>query len=382
MVSEEAMDSERQNLGTAVRVVIKLGTNVVMQSDGRPALGRLRSLIGEIQALQAQGKEVILVSSGSVGIGAGVLGLVASPSKLVDRQACAAAGQGALVTLYCQLMEEVGLKGAQVLLTEFDFSDRHRYLNLHRTLERLLELGVVPIINENDTVSTDELALGKGEVFGDNDRLSALVASRLEAQLLILLTDVDGVFTGPPGEAGSIPIAQYDDSVDVLLGKGSGAGRGGMGSKIDAAQVATTAGVAVVIANGQSASIVSSVVSGEEIGTLFPSHRVLNSRKRWLAFATASKGRIVVNEGARRAVVEKHASLLPKGVVGVEGEFASGDAVDLVGLDGHAFARGVSNFSATQARATRGLHTDDLPDRGRDRTVVHCENLVILGEVG
>jgi glutamate 5-kinase len=240
---------------------------------------------------------------------------------------------------------------------------------------------VVPIINENDTVSTDELALGKGAVFGDNDRLSALVASRLEAQLLVLLTDVDGVFTGPPNQAGSVAISTYNDEVEIRLGKGSGAGRGGMSSKIGAAHVATTAGVSVVIANGGQPGILSSILSGQEVGTLFPAKRMLNSRKRWLAFATASKGQIVVNEGAKKALVEQHASLLPKGVIGVHGDFSSGDAVDLVTGDGEAFARGVSNFSSSQARTAKGRHTDELPERGRDRTVVHCENLVLMTEV-
>jgi glutamate 5-kinase len=376
------MKDERQDLSSARRVVIKLGSNVVMRKDGRPAIGRLSLLIAEIRDLRAAGKEVLLVSSGAVGIGANFLGLEQFPRTLVDRQACAAAGQGALVSLYCKLMEAVGLKGAQVLLTEADFADRQRYLNLHTTLGRLLELGVVPIINENDTVSTDELAVGKGQVFGDNDRLSALVASRLEAQLLVLLSDVDGVYTRPPDEPGSVAISTYDDSAGVLLGEGSGKGRGGMASKIDAAQVATTAGVSVVIANGGRAGILSEILRGAEVGTLFLPKRVLNSRKRWLAFATSCKGKIVVNEGAKKAVVEHHASLLPRGVIGVEGDFASGDAVDIVTLDGEAFARGVSNFSSSQARAAKGRHTDELPDRGRDRTVVHCENLVLLDEVG
>jgi len=376
------MQDERKVLGDAQRVVVKLGTNVVMRADGRPAIGRLSLLIEELRDLQASGKEVLLVTSGAVGIGARIIGLEQSPRTLVDRQACAAAGQGALVSLYCRLMEAVGLKGAQILLTESDFSDRQRYLNLHTTLGRLLELGIVPIINENDTVSTDELALGKGAVFGDNDRLSALVASRLEAQLLVLLSDVDGVFTRPPDEVGSVAISTFDDDVEIMLGKGSSVGRGGMTSKIDAAQVATTAGVSVVIANGGHSGVLAQILNGEEVGTLFPAKRVLNSRKRWLAFATASKGRIVVNAGAKIALVERHASLLPKGVVRVEGDFSSGDAVDLVTLDGEPFARGVSNFSSSQTRAARGLHTDELPERGRDRTVVHCENLVLLTEVG
>jgi glutamate 5-kinase len=376
------MEDERTGLGQAQRVVIKLGTNVVMRADGRPSIGRLSLLIEEIRELRAVGKDVLLVTSGAVGIGSRFLGLEQAPRTLVDRQACAAAGQGALVALYCRLMEAVGLKGAQVLLTEADFANRQRYLNLHTTLDRLLELGVVPIINENDTVSTDELALGKGAVFGDNDRLSALVASRLEAQLLVLLSDVDGVLTRPPNEPGSVVVSTFDDDVKVFLGKGSNLGRGGMSSKIEAAQVATTAGVNVVIANGGCPGILARILQGQEVGTLFPAKRVLNSRKRWLAFATASKGRIVVNAGAKKALVEQHASLLPKGVVGVEGDFSSGDAVDLVTQDGDAFARGVSNFSSSQTRAAKGRHTDELPDRGRDRTVVHCENLVLLTEVG
>jgi glutamate 5-kinase len=376
------MKDERNGLGDAQRVVIKLGTNVVMRPDGRPAIERLSLLIEELRALRVAGKEVLLVTSGAVGIGARIIGLEQSPRTLVDRQACAAAGQGALVALYCRLMEALGLKGAQILLTEDDFSDRQRYLNLHTTLERLLELGIVPIINENDTVSTDELALGKGAVFGDNDRLSALVASRLEAQLLVLLSDVEGVFTRPPTEKGSVAISTFDDDVEIMLGKGSSVGRGGMTSKIDAAQVATTAGVSVVIANGGRSGVLAQILNGEDVGTLFPAKRVLNSRKRWLAFATASKGRIVVNAGAKIALVEHHASLLPKGVVRVEGDFSSGDAVDLVSQDGQAFARGVSNFSSSQTRAAKGLHTNELPDRGRDRTVVHCENLVLLTEMG
>jgi glutamate 5-kinase len=376
------MKDERNGLGDAQRVVIKLGTNVVMRPDGRPAIERLSLLIEELRDLRVAGKEVLLVTSGAVGIGARIIGLEQSPRTLVDRQACAAAGQGALVALYCRLMEALGLKGAQILLTEDDFSDRQRYLNLHTTLERLLELGIVPIINENDTVSTDELALGKGAVFGDNDRLSALVASRLEAQLLVLLSDVEGVFTRPPTEKGSVAISTFDDDVEIMLGKGSSVGRGGMTSKIDAAQVATTAGVSVVIANGGRSGVLAQILNGEDVGTLFPAKRVLNSRKRWLAFATASKGRIVVNAGAKIALVEHHASLLPKGVVRVEGDFSSGDAVDLVSQDGQAFARGVSNFSSSQTRAAKGLHTNELPDRGRDRTVVHCENLVLLTEMG
>jgi len=359
-----------------------VGTNIVMRGDGRPAIARLADLVELIGDLRLRGADVLLVSSGSVGVGAGLLGFSTPPKSVVDRQACAAAGQGALVSLYCRLMDQVGCRGAQVLLTEADFADRGRYLNLHHTLERLMELGVVPIINENDTVSTKELAYGNGDVFGDNDRLSALVASRVEADLLVLLTDVDGVFTADPKSSDSALLRVFDVDSEVETTNSIGVGRGGMKAKIEAATVASMAGVAVVIANGAKAGSLRRLCSGIPTGTLFEPRPVLNSRKRWLAFATSPQGIIIVNDGARAALVDSHASLLPKGVVGADGDFAVGDTISIASTDGTVFARGVTNFSSIQTLATKGRHTADLSGRGRERMVVHCENLVILEEVG
>jgi glutamate 5-kinase len=255
-------------------------------------------------------------------------------------------------------------------------------LNLHHTLERLLEFGVVPIINENDTVSTKELAYGNGDVFGDNDRLSALVASRVEADLLVLLTDVDGVFTAHPKDPESALLRVYEVGSEVETSSSTGSGRGGMKAKIEAATVASMAGVTVVIANGAKEGSLRGVCSGIPTGTLFEPRPVLNSRKRWLAFATSPQGVIMVNDGARNALVDSHASLLPKGVVGATGDFSVGDTISIASSDGTVFARGVTNFSRSQTIATKGRHPADLSGRGRERMVVHCENLVILEEVG
>ena len=375
-------DATWSNIAAAKRVVIKVGTNIVIRHDGRPAIARLAALVETIGDLKSRGADVLLVSSGSVGVGAGILGFTEVPKRVVDRQACAAAGQGALVSLYCRLMDQVGCRGAQVLLTEADFANRGRYLNLHQTLERLLELGVVPIINENDTVSTKELAYGNGDVFGDNDRLSALVASRVEADLLVLLTDVDGVFTAHPNAPGSVLVERYEVNSEVETSSTAGVGRGGMKAKIEAATVASRAGVTVVIANGSNENSLRDVCRGEPTGTLFEPRPILNSRKRWLAFATSPQGVIVVNDGARNALINSHASLLPKGVVSATGDFSVGDTISIASGDGIVFARGVTNFSCSQTLATKGRHTADLSGRGRERMVVHCENLVILEEVG
>ena len=296
--------SMRENIRSARRIVIKLGTNVVMGGDGMPDRDRLTAIVTQLAGLRASGVEVLLVTSGAVGIGARMLGREEVPHNTVDRQACAAIGQGAIVSLYCDLIGEQKCQGAQVLLTESDFAHRAAFLNLHHTLERLLELGVIPIINENDTVSVSELAQAKGEVFGDNDRLSALVASRLQADVLVLLTDVDGVLTAPPGETESEVIPLLTEDRIVSIGEGNGLGRGGMLSKIRAARIAAAGGVAAVIANGMTLDTITRLYIGEEVGTLIAPRPCLNSRKHWLAFSTASAGVVVVNAGASDGVRE------------------------------------------------------------------------------
>jgi glutamate 5-kinase len=361
----------RARLCDARRVVVKVGTAVVAQKDGRLALGRMGSLVEQLRALQLSGRQVVLVSSGAVGLGAEALGFDRKPTSVVDRQACAAAGQSSLMGFYDQLFSRLGGKCAQVLLTEDDFKVRRRHVHLSATLERLLELGVVPIINENDVVSTAEIALQGHQVFGDNDRLSALVASGTQADVLVLLTDVDGVYTGPPGTPGAERISMYEPSVEVIIGTSSAQGRGGMLSKLRSARVGAQAGVDVVVASGHDPGVLARVFAGEDVGTLFPREGELSGRRRWLAFATAPVGRLVVNDGARSALLEKDASLLLPGILGVEGEFPAGSIVSILDAVGKEIARGRCDRSAQDLSAVMGTGA-------RMRPIVHRDHIVIL----
>ena len=308
------------------------------------------------------------MTSGAIGLGAERLGFTRRPTTVFDRQACAAAGQGALMALYGSLFAHLGITTGQVLLTEDDFADRRRHVNLASTLQRLLSLGAVPIINQNDSVSADELIL-KGNIFGDNDRLAALVAGGLGCDALVLLTDVDGVFTAPPGEPGAERISVFEDS-DVRIGPLSEGGRGGMGAKIAAAKVAARAGVPVVIANGFVDGSLESVLAGADIGTFFPAGSAMNRRRQWLAFAAAPEGSIEVNAGAREAMASRNASLLPPGIVSVTGDFAAGDVVS-IRCEGQEFARGKSTLSAAELRSLASV-------AGKNRAVVHRDHVVIL----
>jgi len=362
-------DASREALRSARRIVVKVGTAVVAGAGGL-ALGRLGGLVEQLHLLRRDGREVMLVTSGAIGVGARRLGMQTPVTGVVDRQACAAAGQGALMALYDNLFRQVGCVGAQVLLTEGDFLHRTRYLALHDTLERLLQLGAIPVINENDTVSTAELALGRDKVFGDNDRLSALVAAGVDANLLVLLSNVDGVFTAPPGDPGATLVSTWDESTAVRTGGTSNGGRGGMQSKIAAAEVATRGGAHAVIASGMDPANLARVVAGENVGTLFPAQVPWSKRRRWLAYATQPAGRIVVNEGAREAMVDRNASLLLAGVDAVEGEFDSGAVVAVVS-GGREFARGIAGRGADEIRGARAAGTKGKP-------VVHRNDVVIL----
>ncbi|MBL8115603.1 MAG: glutamate 5-kinase, partial [Acidobacteria bacterium] len=272
---------------SARRIVVKAGTNVVMQDDGGLALSRLYGLIESVARLRHAGREVLVVSSGAVGLGTMRLGLPARPKTLAAKQAAAAVGQGRLMALYADAFEKLGLVAAQVLLTEEDFTTRERYLNLSATLEELFRLGVVPILNENDTVSTVELKPqeGRSPAFGDNDRLSALVASKTNADLLVLLTDVDGLFTESPRKSSAARLVPLVPKLtpELLDGaEGTGArGRGGMRSKLLAAEIATKGGALAVIANGRTNGVLDRLFAGEELGTLFLPRPGMSSKKRW-----------------------------------------------------------------------------------------------------
>jgi glutamate 5-kinase len=356
--AESRIAESRTALRQARRLVVKLGTNVIMGNDGMPVLSRLYGIMESVAELRRQGKEVILVSSGAVGLGAQQLGLSGKLKTLELKQACAAVGQGRLMALYQEGFRRMGLVAAQVLLTEEDFGNRHRYLNLRSTLDKLVELGVVPVINENDTVSTVELeAPGNGDwsrpIFGDNDKLSALVASGVDADLLLILSDVDGLYTGNPHkdpEARLIPLVpEWTETITGFADGQSSRGRGGMASKLAAVHVATQAGTRVIIASGAAHRILDRILAGEEVGTLFLAETRLRGKKRWIAHASHIVGRVRVNEGAEAALRGGKASLLLAGVVALEGDFERDDVVAVADAEGRDFARGTITLSREEA---------------------------------
>lgn len=375
----------RPGVAGARRVVIKLGTRVLTHDDGRLALARLFGVVEAAAALTRAGREVLIVSSGAVGLGRDVLALKGKVwLDLATRQTCAAVGQLRLMSLYEEGFSRLGLVCAQVLLTEGDFDERGRYLNLQRALTSMLRRGVVPVINENDVVATDELAFvdeaGARQVFGDNDRLSALVASKLDADLLVLLTDVPGVYDRDPrGDPDARLLERVDDPDalgDAAGESASGAGKGGMRSKVAAASVAARAGCHAVIASGREPGAVERVAAGAAVGTWFPARAEgLDGRRRWIAFATAARGTLHLDAGAVAALRERGASLLAPGVTRVEGSFRSGEVVELVGPDGALVGRGMVGCPAERARAWCG---GDAPRAARNRdALVHREHIVL-----
>ncbi|HME13501.1 MAG TPA: glutamate 5-kinase, partial [Candidatus Acidoferrum sp.] len=362
-------------LRSAKRLVIKLGTSTVTGPQGELSLERIEPIVRAIATLQTDHRHVVLVSSGAVGLGRGWLGL--HPSRLKDmatKQACAAVGQSLLMEAYKRLFAAYGVKIAQVLLTEEDFSNWQRYSNLRRTMEKLLGFGVLPIVNENDTVSTAELETlsdsPRSLAFSDNDRLAALVMSGLEADALILLTNVDGLLgaEAPAKEkrptsasrAQVIPlISKITPELRSLASGPSQSGRGGMITKLEAAEIAMKCGGIAVIANGGRPETLPRIFSGESEGTVFlPSGR-MKGKRRWLAYAASVRGRIVVDAGAQHAITRGKASLLSSGLVRVERSFAPMDVVGIANLEGHEFARGIANCASDAAAITRVLVTRD-----------------------
>jgi glutamate 5-kinase len=356
----------RERVRDARRVVVKLGSSLFFNESGNVALGRIFSFIEDIAEAQLKGRQVIVVSSGAVALGANALKMKSNSALLVQKQAFAAVGQSRLMNLYEQGFAKFGLTAAQVLLTEEDFSNRTRYLNLRNTLLTLLEMGVVPVINENDTVSTNELEITeRSPSFGDNDKLSALVMSKLEAQALVLLSDVDGLFTGNPHsdrDATLIPVVQeISPEIEALAAGKSSRGRGGMSTKLQAARIAMNSGGMAIIANGSKVGILKNILAGESEGTLFiGKSENLSGKRRWIAFASAVTGRIHINEGALNAIQKKNASLLYAGVTRVENEFDHGDVVAIVGPDGQEIARGIVNYSSVDATKLVGKHSDEI----------------------
>lgn len=350
----------------AQRIVFKFGTNVLRNDDGEISLSRVSSFIEDISKMQKQGKEIIVVTSGAVGLGAKKLGVDSNESMAV-KQACAACGQSLLMSMYAHGFDAYGITVAQILLTEEDFSNRRKYLSLNNTLNTLLGLGSIPIINQNDTVSTEELELYHEELqicFSDNDKLAALVASKLDADLLVILSDVNGLYDDNPKEnpdAHIIPVVEkLDATLEQYAQKASAGGRGGMKTKLEAAKVVTRSGGSAIIANGKIPQIISKLFAGTETGTVFLPTESLPGKKRWIAYATNVLGQVIVNDGAKKAILEKDSSLLPIGVVELRNDFRRGDVVSIIDSSGLEFARGVVNYNFSDAQKIAGVHSDKI----------------------
>jgi len=386
------MSAARQQLAEAHRIVVKLGTHVVMRDGAELARERIDAIVGSLAGLRKAGRQVLLVSSGAVGMGMRVLGLTERPRSLGLRQACAAVGQGHLMSVYTQAFAARGVAAAQVLLTQDDLADRDRALCVRTTLMRLLELGVVPVLNENDSVSVAELveyrraqggiAPGPG-AFGDNDGLAALVAVSLDADALVMLTNVGGLFTANPKvDPSATLIGELRDVDDQTMGRASGssaAGTGGMASKLAAARLASSEGTAVLIAGGEP-DVLERAMAGEEVGTLVSVTR-RPARLRHIAVGARHRGALVVNDGALAALTgAKKASLLPIGVIGVDGTFDKGDVVEIRDGSGRVHGRGLVNYPSDACRKLAGRHSDDIDAilgwRGYD-AVITRDNLVM-----
>ena len=368
----------RTEVTGARRIVVKVGSSSLTTTEGGIDPASVRHLTEVLAAARARGVEVVLVSSGAIAAGLAPLRLKRRPRSLAAQQAAASVGQGLLVHRYTEELARYGVVAGQVLLTVDDVTRRSHYRNAYQTFAKLLELGVLPIVNENDTVATSEIR------FGDNDRLAALVAHLVHAELLVLLSDVDGLYDADPGAPGSRLVPEVRDTADlasVRVGKAgaAGLGTGGMQTKLDAARIATGAGIPVVLA---AAEKVADALAGEPVGTLFhATGRRRPTRLLWLAHATEPVGTLLLDDGAVAAVTQRRASLLAAGVTGVTGTFHAGDPVDIAGADGVPVARGLVNFDSAELPALLGRSSKDLKRElgaAYEREVVHRDDLVLL----
>lgn len=358
------------------RVVLKLGSNILRLGDGTVNVERIAKVGKAVDDLRKSGREVVIVSSGAIALGMGKLGIGKRPTKLPELQGCAAIGQTILMQTWEHSFEPFGITVAQVLLTREDVRGRKRHLAVHDTLEHLLSIGVIPIINENDTVSTDEIK------FGDNDILSALVASLVKADLLAILSTAPGLMDRENGDV-IIPLVQEITPEIRALAGGSETTTsvGGMVTKLDAARLATASGCTTFIGSGFDPAIVALLMKGKAVGTYFPAKsNAIHSKKRWIAFFESPRGTIYVDGGAKNAVIEKGSSLLPKGITGVEGAFDKGCVVNIK-TNGDTFARGISAFSSAELLRVIGLGTDDIkkiyPSR-KHCEAIHRDSLVLM----
>jgi glutamate 5-kinase len=364
-----------RGLGDVRRLVVKVGTSNLVDGDGRVARSRLSRIVDQLARAAEDGRSCVLVSSGAIASGLAPLGLRRRPSAIPRQQAAAAVGQGLLMAEYGRLLARRGLIAAQILMTQDDFVRRQHFVNAQHTFEQLLSSGAVPVVNENDTVATEEISLG------DNDRLAALVAVMVRADLLVLLSDVDGIYTRDPRRGGRL-IPEVVDPLGVdATGTGSAHGRGGMSSKLEAAGMATAAGIPTVVANGSRRDVLTEILADAPVGTWLPARAGRErARRAWVAFVAEPRGRIEVDAGAERAVREAGRSLLAAGVLSVQGAFDAGDIVEISAPQGRPFARGVVNYSSGQLLQVAGRSSAQLAALGvtsSDREVVHRDELVL-----
>ncbi len=363
------------------RVVIKIGSTSLTDKEGKFNTKYVEKIVTEVTDLVNQGKEIILVSSGAICIGSNKLNLIEKPQNIPAKQAAAAVGQSELIHFYGELFGTYNYTVAQVLLTREDMTDRTRYLNIRNTLLTLLSYKVIPIINENDTVAVEEIK------FGDNDNLAALVASKVEADMLIIISDVAGLYTEDPRKDEKAMLIEVVEKItpqmeDIAGKEGTKYGTGGMYTKIQAAKVATSAGVVTVITDGIKEKVLSRIIQGEQLGTkFFPNANKISGKKRWIAFAAKSSGGIIVDEGARAAIMENGKSLLASGILGVEGKFETGDMVIIKTNDKKEIARGLVSYTSDEINKIKGHKSTEIERiigyRGYDE-VIHRDNLVIL----
>lgn len=375
-------EASREALKKAKRIVIKVGTSTITYANGKRNFSQIDRLAREISDLQNQGKEMILVTSGAVAVGVDRMGLPGKPKTIPGKQAAAAVGQGVLMHTYEKFFADYGQIVAQVLITKTEAIDRHRYTNTRNTFMELMRQRVIPIVNENDVVALDELKIG------DNDNMSALVAGIVDADLVIILSDVDGLYTTNPQthpDAVIVPeVAEITPEIEASAGGvGSARGTGGMATKIQAAKAATSSGIHLVIASGTEKNAITRVLQGEELGTLFVSRENrLQFRKRWLAFGAKIAGSIVVDDGCAKAIRKAGGcSILPAGVFAVQGEFLPGSTVSVIDKDAHELARGLVHYSSAELEQIKGCNSGEIANilghKNFDE-VIHRDDLVIL----
>lgn len=376
------MHSKRKDyIKTKQKIVVKVGSSTLTHHNGLLNLERIEMIVRQIADLHNRGFQVILVTSGAIGAGMGKLGMKVRPKTIPDKQAAAAVGQGILLHMYEKLFSEYGKIVAQLLITKEDFNDRTRFLNVRNAFFSLLEKDVIPIINENDAVVVDEIK------FGDNDTLSALVASLVEANLLIILSDIDGLYNENPKDNPNAKLITWVDEITDEIegsagGSGSAIGTGGMVTKLKAGKIAVSSGTSMVIANGSIQGVLNKVVNGEDVGTWFKSQeQPLQSRKHWMAYGTSSKGILVVDSGAANALTKEMKSLLASGIKEVSGTFKTGSIIKVVDDSNIELARGIVNYSSDEIKQIKGLKSGEIEQALGYKyydEVIHRNNMVLI----